>query len=101
MAKSRPPTVEYLEDRSAPAVFGLPWRDATHLTLSFTPDGTPIAGHRSELSEALSRRFPSPDAWREFSRDNDARRIPCGRVYDPAYRGRAWYRSWAAAVLSL
>ncbi len=38
--------------------------------------------------------IPNLYAWREFSRDFPNRRIPRGRVYDPAYRGRIWYRNW-------
>lgn len=33
--------LERLEDRSLPTAFGVPWADPGHLTLSFTPDGTP------------------------------------------------------------
>jgi hypothetical protein len=45
-------------------------------------------------SEGKRKLVPSPLAWMEFSRDFPARRIPIGAVYDPAYRGRAWYREW-------
>jgi len=63
MAKSRPLIVEFLEDRIAPANIGLPWRDPTHLTLSFAPDGTPIAGDQSDLFADLDSQFPSTAAW--------------------------------------
>jgi hypothetical protein len=63
MISSRLLSVEYLEDRTAPAVFGLPWRDATHLSLSFAPDGTPIAAHQSLLFQTLNRSFPDPSDW--------------------------------------
>jgi Matrixin len=66
MSPARPLTLEELEDRTAPATFGLPWRDATHLTLSFAPDGAPIAGHSSELESALSRSFPNPEEWQRI-----------------------------------
>jgi len=36
--------IELLEDRSVPAIFGVPWPDPGHLTLSFVPDGTSYAG---------------------------------------------------------
>ncbi len=36
---------------------------------------------------------PGPRAWLEFSRDFRNRKIPTG-LYDPAYRGRSWYREW-------
>jgi hypothetical protein len=36
--------VERLEDRTAPAIFGVPWPDPGHLTLSFVPDGTAYSG---------------------------------------------------------
>jgi hypothetical protein len=38
--------------------------------------------------------IPSLYAWQEFSRDFPNRKIPRGRVYDPSYRGREWYREW-------
>lgn len=54
--------VERLEDRSLPAVFGVPWQDPGHLTISFAPDGTPIAGHGSDLFASLDRVQPRA-AW--------------------------------------
>ncbi len=63
MAQSRLLTVEYLEDRIAPANIGLPWRDPTHLTLSFAPDGTSIAGDHSDLFQDLDSQFPNAAAW--------------------------------------
>ena len=45
---------EVLEDRCTPATFGNPWPDATHLTLSFVPDGTQVASHSSNLFQALN-----------------------------------------------
>src|SRR5437899_1386922 len=38
------PGLESLEKRDVPASFGVPWRDPAHLSLSFVPDGTRIAG---------------------------------------------------------
>src|SRR5262249_27809257 len=62
MAVARPLTVEALEDRTVPATFGVPWNDPTHLTLSFAPDGTPIAGHTSSLFQTLDGQ-QSRDVW--------------------------------------
>jgi hypothetical protein len=56
------PRAEALEARSVPAAFGLPWGDAGHLTLSFVPDGTPIASHASDLFATLDSRQATA-AW--------------------------------------
>src|SRR6478752_3999751 len=45
--------VEALEDRVTPALFGLPWPDASHLTVSFAPDNTAITGGNSDLFASL------------------------------------------------
>jgi hypothetical protein len=50
--------LEALEDRSVPAIFGIPWADARHLTLSFVPDGTAVDGAASNLFAAM----PGPAA---------------------------------------
>jgi hypothetical protein len=55
--------VELLEDRTAPATFGIPWQDPSHLTLSFVPDSTSIGGHTSNLFSALNSVFQTPAAW--------------------------------------
>src|SRR5262249_48191518 len=44
------------------ATFGVPWADPGHLTLSFLPDGTPIAGHVSTLFQTLNAARPAA-AW--------------------------------------
>jgi hypothetical protein len=62
MARNRRLTLEILEDRTAPAVFGVPWSDPTHLTLSFAPDGTPIGGQTSSLFATLNVQQPTA-AW--------------------------------------
>src|SRR5262245_53595529 len=50
MPQSRPLLrVEVLECRALPTVFGVPWPDAGHLTLSFAPDGTATTGGTSGL----------------------------------------------------
>jgi hypothetical protein len=51
--------LEVLEDRTAPALYGVPWSDPRHLTLSFAPDGTQIAGHTSNLFQALNAEMPT------------------------------------------
>lgn len=56
------PVFESLEARSIPAVFGVPWPDAGALTLSFVPDGTLVAGEKSDLAHALDRHLPS-ETW--------------------------------------
>src|SRR5690349_20819214 len=55
-------TLEPLEDRAVPATFGVPWDDPRHLTLSFAPDGTAIAGHTSTLFQTLNAQMPTA-AW--------------------------------------
>src|SRR5262245_66524223 len=66
MAKSRVLTVESLEDRIVRSVLGLPWRDPTHLSLSFAPDGTPIASDTSNLFQTLASQFPSHANWQSM-----------------------------------
>jgi hypothetical protein len=51
--------VEHLEGRAVPATFGVPWHDANHLTISFAPDGTSIAGHTSSLFQTLDAQQPT------------------------------------------
>jgi hypothetical protein len=60
-APGRRPALEFLEDRLAPAAFGYPWPDASHLTVSFVPDGTPLgqgAAPRSALFATLDVALP-------------------------------------------
>src|SRR5262249_17672668 len=61
-------TVELLEDRAVPATFGTPWPDPLHLTISFAPDGTNIAGHRSTLFQTLDAQEPTADWQRDILR---------------------------------
>jgi hypothetical protein len=58
MARPQRPTVEILDDRTLPAVYGMAWSDPMHLTLSFAPDGTPIAAHQSNLFQTLDAQEP-------------------------------------------
>lgn len=46
--------VEQLEDRLTPALFGVPWPNPEHLTLSFAPDRTPGAISPSNLFQTLN-----------------------------------------------
>ena len=58
------PGLEALEGRRLPAQFGVPWHDATHLSISFVPDGTSIAGHPSDLFQTLDAREPTA-VWQQ------------------------------------
>jgi hypothetical protein len=53
-------TVEVLEDRTVPTLFGVPWPDPQHLTLSFVPDGTQVQnGMTSQLFGLLNQQAPT------------------------------------------
>jgi hypothetical protein len=56
MIRLKPPALrlESLEDRAVPAVFGEPWLDGRHVTLSFAGDGTSISGVGSNLTASLT-----------------------------------------------
>lgn len=56
------PGLEPLERREVPATFGVPWADPGHLTISFAPDGTAIAGEQSTLFRTLDAQMPRA-AW--------------------------------------
>ncbi|HEX3450878.1 MAG TPA: matrixin family metalloprotease [Isosphaeraceae bacterium] len=47
-----------------PATFGVPWTDASRLTLSFAPDGTSIAGQSSSLFQTLNAE-QATSAWQQ------------------------------------
>jgi hypothetical protein len=88
MHKSRPLVFEILESRMVRAAIGLPWRDPLHLTLSFAPDGTAIAGDSSELFQDLDAQFPSITGWqddiaRAFQTWAAETNISVGLVADP------------------
>ncbi len=55
----RRPSVEVLESRHLPATFGVPWPEPQSLTLSFMPDGTPVSGATSSLSQTLNATMPT------------------------------------------
>ncbi len=59
---------ERLEERTTPAVFGTPWADATHLTLSLAPDGTLIGAKPSNLFNTLDAAYPRAVWQRELLR---------------------------------
>ncbi len=58
--------LEHLEDRCVPTTYGIPWRNPGHLTLSFAPDGTPVASHQSNLFRTLNAYQPTADWQREI-----------------------------------
>src|SRR4051794_33869189 len=60
--------LERLEDRLTPATYGSPWPDATHLTLSFAPDGTAAGGGTSVLFHTLNARAATAVWQREVLR---------------------------------
>jgi hypothetical protein len=59
MARPRRLILEALEDRTVPAVFGVPWSNHNFLTLSFAPDGTPIGSQTSNLFATLNAQEPT------------------------------------------
>src|SRR5262249_27304959 len=60
--RTRPPLrVDRLEDRTTPAVWGVPWPDPQHMTLSFAPDGTDVGGSGSVLFSSLGSGAAGPD----------------------------------------
>jgi len=65
--RSKSLSIEQLEDRCTPA-FGVPWFDATSLTLSLVPDGTNISGQASNLFSALNSTTAQQTWQREILR---------------------------------
>src|SRR5260370_17511035 len=58
--RSRHLWVGLLEGRTGPALFGVPWAEPTHLTLSFAPDGTSMpGGGTSTLFQTLNKVAPT------------------------------------------
>jgi len=53
MARPTSFALEQLETRLVPAIFGVPWSDARHLTISFVPDGTSVDGVGSNLFASM------------------------------------------------
>jgi hypothetical protein len=56
-------SLEPLEERCTPALFGIPWPNPGHLTLSLAPDGTSVGGVASDLSQLLNSEIPNGN-WR-------------------------------------
>src|SRR5262245_40966032 len=59
MAHARPLTLEWLEDRTMPAAYGVPWPEPEELTISFAADGTAAGGQSSVLFRTLDARMPT------------------------------------------
>jgi hypothetical protein len=55
--------LEHLEDRLTPATFGFPWPNASHLTVSFVPDGTLVGNAPSQLGSTLLAQGIQPSVW--------------------------------------
>src|SRR5262245_38709440 len=53
MKKTTRLSIESLEDRNLLATFGMAWPDASHLKVSFVPDGTGVDGSSSALFQKL------------------------------------------------
>ncbi|HKA08015.1 MAG TPA: hypothetical protein VKD71_12205, partial [Gemmataceae bacterium] len=60
--------VELLTDRCLPTMFGIPWADPNHLTLSFAPDGTATPYGPNVLSATLGASAPTASWQREVLR---------------------------------
>lgn len=60
--------LERLEDRCTPVTWGTPWPDASHLTLSFAPDGTQVGSYTSDLFGSLNAVGPTALWQREVVR---------------------------------
>jgi hypothetical protein len=63
----RSPALEQLENRSLLSA-ATPWPNPAHLSLSFAPDGTQVAGQSSALFETLEAPMPEPEWQREILR---------------------------------
>src|SRR5688572_27167120 len=68
MPRSRSLFLEQLETRCTPATSGVTWPDGAHLTLSFVPDGTQVAGNSSSLFSTLNAVAPTSVWEREIVR---------------------------------
>src|SRR6476620_2410702 len=60
MARKSELFLDRLEGREVPALFGVPWADARHLTLSFAPDGPSVDGAASTLFQTMPG---APPVW--------------------------------------
>src|SRR5439155_20505301 len=68
MPRSARLLLERLEDRCTPSTSGITWPDGSHLTLSFVPDGTLVAGNPSNLFSTFNAVAPTADWVREIVR---------------------------------
>jgi hypothetical protein len=68
MSRSRRLLLERLEDRCTPSTSGITWPDGAHLTLSFAPDGTQVAGNSSSLFSTFNAIAPTAVWEREVVR---------------------------------
>lgn len=57
------PRLEQLEDRCTPTVWGIPWTNGSHLTVSFVPDGTSVDGTASVLWQKMASCGLSTSVW--------------------------------------
>jgi hypothetical protein len=60
--------VEVLADRCLPTMFGIPWADPNHLTLSFAPDGTATPYGPNSLYATLGASVPTASWQRDVLR---------------------------------
>src|SRR6266849_3389356 len=56
------PTLERLEDRTLPAMWGMAWPNPQHVTVSFVPDGTQVFDSQSSLFQTLNSQATT-SAW--------------------------------------
>src|SRR5579883_2882956 len=65
MMETRPPQLrlEHLEERCTPTVWGIPWTDGAHLTVSFVPDGTKVDNSTSTLYQKMASNGLSQSVW--------------------------------------
>jgi matrixin len=68
MPRSNRLSVEQLEDRRLPSVFGMPWADADRLSVSFAADGTGLDGSSSALFQTFNATMSTNDWKREILR---------------------------------
>ncbi len=60
---SRRLNLECLEERTVPALWNVPWPDATHLTVSFVPDGTALSGGGTSDLFATMNKIAPTSVW--------------------------------------
>lgn len=65
---TRPLSLERLEDRCVPTTYGNPWPDASHLTLSFAPDGTAVGSYANQLNQFLNTQIGNGNWQQEILR---------------------------------